>query len=173
MASVAVLQLLDTVQGGVFLAIMSAMDVLQIHNLDLSQFKLEVLDWENQMLVMLVDNNNPDIPSKMYSVLLEPRKEFSYQEINPLQLDKNKLPLIATIRGDSFFPIKKAVEVFQQHGFNIVGYNIELIREHDSLFVLFADKDQSPDTLGSIGKPGFEVEMKAGDISVVRSNFVR
>jgi hypothetical protein len=53
-------------------------------------------------------------------------------------------------------------------------YNIEIVREGAALVVvIFADKDRPPGTRGSTGRPGFEVELGARDLRVLRSNHVR
>ncbi len=68
--------------------------------------------------------------------------------------------------------IKKAIEVFQQKNPNVdsAQYKIEVIKKGESVTVDFLPKDRPA---GSLGGPGFEVEMNEKDLTVLRSNFIR
>lgn len=88
--------------------------------------------------------------------------------------DTAKLETIDTIRGKSYLAVQAAVRELQRKNLDVVGYKIQVLKEGNSVFVIFLDQHQPEGTLGSVGaKPGFEVELDARDLSVRRSNFVR
>ena len=71
--------------------------------------------------------------------------------------------------------IATAADVFKRHyNADLRDYNIEVVRDGNSIVVIFLDKDREPGTRGSTGgRPGFEVELDARDFRVIRSNFLR
>jgi len=84
-----------------------------------------------------------------------------------------RIHMLDRIQGSSFLATQAVVVVFQRHNPDLTQYKIEVVREGDSGVVIFADKNRPEGTRGSVGKPGFEVELNAGDLRVLRSNFVR
>ena len=173
MTNSVVMQLLDTIQGSIFLAILSTMGSFQYHNPDLAQSKIEVIREGNSVIILLADKNDFANTQNILGVRLESKEELNPQDISNLWSHRDKIQLMGRIQGSSFLFIKKAVEVFQQYNPDLTGYNIEVVREGDSIGVIFADKDRPTGTLGSVGKSGFEVELNAQDLTVIRSNFVR
>lgn len=173
MANSKQIQFLDTIHGSSFLAIQSAMEVLRRHNPDLSQFKIEVLYEGNSVVIILADKNEPTSSRGNLGVRLEPREELSAQDLRTLRSNMGQIQLLDRIQGSSFLAIQTAIMIFQLHKPDLSQYNIEVVREGDSVVVIFADKDRPTGTRGSIGKPGFEVELNAQDLRVLQSNFVR
>ena len=84
-----------------------------------------------------------------------------------------RIQMLDRIQGSSFLAIQAAMGIFQQHNPDLAQYKVEVVGEGDSVVVIFADKDRPDGTRGSVGKSGFEVELNAGDLRVLRSNFVR
>lgn len=173
MPSSAQLKFLDTIQGCSFLSIQSAMEVLKHHNPDFERSKIEVIRKGNSAVVILADKNEPANTKKSLGVMLESKAELNAHDLSVLRSDEDQIQLLDKIQGSSFLPIRKAVEIFQRHNPDLTQYNIKVVREGDSLVVLFSDKDRPAGIHGSIGKPGFEVELNARDLTVIRSNFVR
>lgn len=87
---------------------------------------------------------------------------------NPTQIQ-----FLDPLQDSSVRAIQVAKEVFQQHDPDLTQYNIEVVRDGGSVVVIFAYKDRPAGTRGSVGKSGFEVELDARDLRVLRSNFVR
>src|SRR5436189_44491 len=87
--------------------------------------------------------------------------------------NSSPIQVLDTIQGSSFLAIQTVMGIFQKHNPDLTHYKIEVVREGNSEVVIFADKDRPEGTRGSVGKPGFEVELSAGDLRVLRSNFVR
>lgn len=170
-----ILQLLDTIQGSIFLAILSAMEIINCHNPDLAQSKIEVISYEGYMIVVLDSKDDITHLKKSYAVQLESKQELNAHEISILQSRLDHIQLMGQIQGSSFLPIKKAIDIFQQNNLNLklADYNIELVRESNSLSVIFSDRNRPAGTHGSVGKTGFEVEMNVQDLQILRSNYVR
>lgn len=70
--------------------------------------------------------------------------------------------------------VRVATTVFQQQNLDLVHYKSTLVRDGESLVVIFTDKDGRAGGRGNSGtRPGFEVQMDARDLRVIRSNFIR
>jgi len=88
--------------------------------------------------------------------------------------DNAKPEVIDAIRGKSFLAVQAASQELARHNLDIVGYKITLVMKGESVVVIFTDQNAPPGVRGSGGvKPGFEVELNARDLSVIRSYFVR
>jgi len=165
------IQILDTVKGSSFLAIQSTMEIFQRHAPDLGQSIIEVMCDPNSVVVILDSKDVSANTQKSIGVRLESKVELNAHDISIL---RSRMELIDRIHGGSFLPIKKGVEVFsQRYNPDLMVYSIMLVSEKDSVVVIFTDKDRPTGTRGSVGKPGFEVELNAEDLTVRRSNFVR
>jgi hypothetical protein len=177
MANLRKIQLLDAVQGSHFLAIQSTMDIFQRHNPNLAHSKIEMMREGNSVIVILA--NQDDLANtqseKFLGVSLESKEELSSQYLSRLMLHRDQTQFMAQIQGNSFIAIKKAVEVFQRHNPNLMLYHIKVVRENDSVWVIFADKNRPTGILGSLGKPrfGFEVELNFQEMTVIKYYFVR
>lgn len=174
MANSTKIQLLDTIQGSSFLAIQSTMDIFQRHNPELAHSKIEVIHEGNSEVVILTSKADSTNTQKNFGVRLESKEELSTQDLSTLRSDMEQTQLMDQIQGSHFPLIKKATEVFRRHNNpDLMRYNIKVVRDGDSVVVIFADKDRPTGTRGSVGKPGFEVELNPQDMSVIKANFVR
>ena len=173
MANSGPIQLLDSIQGSSFLAIQSVRDMLQRRNPDFSRSKFQVVRRMNAVVVVLDEQDAQGNSRGEFAVDVESRTELSAQEVRILVSNLSQRQLLDHVHGSNFLAIQAAMQVFQQHRPDLAKYRIEVIRDGDDLAVLFADKDRPPGTRGSVGLPGFEVELDARDRTVIRSSFVR
>jgi len=97
-------------------------------------------------------------------VILEP--EIAMPESVHFQLLDPKHP-------SSLNAIRIASEVFREHNPNLNDYNVQIVRDGDSVVVVFVGKRRPPGTRGVGNIPGFEVELDPRDLHVIRSHFVR
>lgn len=73
-----------------------------------------------------------------------------------------------------YYPvIELAVNVARGKGLKIEDYTLRIFREGSSMIVLFSSHEIAAAIKGSVGKPGFEVEIDPNRRVVLRSNFVR
>ena len=149
------------------------MDIFQSHNPELAQSKIEVMREGNSMVVIFTSKNDPTNIQKTFGVRLEPKEELSTQELNILRSHMDQTQFLDEIQGSNFILIQKATEIFRQYNIDLMFYNIEIVHDNDSVIVIFTDKNRSTDTLGSVGKSGFEVKLNSQDLTVIRSHFVR
>jgi hypothetical protein len=85
-----------------------------------------------------------------------------------------QIQVLDTIQGTSFLAIQVAMGVFKVRNPDIRQYKITVVREANSVTVIFMDRNAPPDARGNpSGLPAFEVELDASDFRVLRSNFVR
>jgi hypothetical protein len=85
-----------------------------------------------------------------------------------------KIKELDIIQGSSFLAIQAALAAFQHRNPDLAHYKITVVSERESVVVIFADKDRQTGTRGSSSPwPGFEVEMSAKDLRVLRSSFIR
>jgi len=167
------IQIVDTIQGDSFLDIQSAMEIFQLHNPDLAQSEIKLINDGYSKVIILANKDDPENIKNTLGVRLESKMELSTQDLIALLSHKDQIQLIDEIQGSSYHPINTAVEVFKQYNPDLTYYNIQLVRESDALIVIFADKDRPIGAHGSFGKPGFEVELNALDLRVKGSYFVR
>jgi hypothetical protein len=81
---------------------------------------------------------------------------------------------IAAISSDNFRAIQAAMTAFAENGLSIAGYEINVFEEANRFIVLFKKAGLSAGYRGSPpGFPGFEVELDASNLNIVKSNFVR
>jgi hypothetical protein len=89
-------------------------------------------------------------------------------------LNTAQIEVLDTIQGSSFLAIQVAIGVFKAHNPDLSQYKISVVRQANSVVVIFSDKNAQPGERGSSGgQPGFEVELDANTLRVLRSNFVR
>lgn len=167
MAEPAPIRSLDKVQGTSLLAIRSTLPVFQRHDPNLRASVLEVAEQAGTTVVLLGVANDPGRKYRPLGVWVESKKEMTREEVDSVPAGVDR------INGSSVAPFLKAADVFEKKNLDLADYKAELLEEGDSLVVVFEDKNQRRPVLGSVGKPGFEVEMKARDLSVTRSNFLR
>ncbi len=176
MADKSQLTVLDSIQGSSFLIIRSVMPVFQRRNLDVQLYKIRLVRDEASMVVLFsrIDERNEAIPENL-GILQGADSELNSADLRSYLSKLNQLKTLDLIQGKSFLAIQAADAVFQQrHNADLARYKITLVRERDSVFVTFADKDGKPGARGGAGSlPAFEVELTARDLRVLRSNFVR
>jgi hypothetical protein len=88
----------------------------------------------------------------------------------------DQLVALDRIRGQSFLAIRVGEGLFQAQfaALDLSQYKIEVIRDGEKLELSFIHKDRESGTRGAVpGRPGFEVELIAADLSVVKAHFVR
>jgi hypothetical protein len=173
MATSSPIQVLETIRGSSFLAIQETIAVLQRHNPDLVHSQIEVVQEGNSVVVILSDKDERASMRKNLGVRLESKTELSAQDLSSLGSNSGGVQILDQIQGRHFLAIQAAMGIFQRHNPDLAQYKIEVMREGDSLVVIFADKDQPEGTRGSVGRPGFEVELHVQDLRILRSNFVR
>lgn len=173
MANPRKIQLLDSIQGSSYLAILSALEVIEHYHLNLLQFEFKLVAKDNSITVVLIDKADAKATREGIGINLESRKELSPPELSRLQSDTDSTQIIDQIQGSSFLAIQAATRVFQRYDPDLMDYKIEVVREGNSVVIIFTDKDRLAHTRGSVGKPGFEVELNAQDLQVLRSNFIR
>ena len=109
------IQFLDTIQGSSFLAIQSAMEVLQRHNLDPAKCRIEVVREGNSVVVILANKDEPASPRENLGVRLESKTELSTQDLSVLRSDMGRIQMLDRIQGSSFLAIQAAMGVFQRY----------------------------------------------------------
>lgn len=174
MTSTAPIKLLDTIQGGNFLAIQSAMTVFERQHADLRQYKIEVFREDDSVMVVFTKQNSGASGQSKIGVRSGAATEITAAALQQLLADTARVKLLDTIQGGSFLAIQSAMTAFHRHYPDLAKYKIEVLREGDAVIVIFTDKDAPVGGRGNLGaRPGFEVEMNARDLKVLRSNFVR
>lgn len=167
------IQLLDSIQGSTFLAIQSARDVFQRRHFDFERSMFQVVRRVNSVVVILDEQDAQGNYRERFAVDVDSKTELSAQELRTLVSNLGQHQLLDHVHGSNLLAIQAAMQVFQKYQPDLAKYKIEVIRDGDDLAVLFADKDRPPGTRGSVGQPGFEVELNARDRRVIRSSFVR
>ena len=85
-----------------------------------------------------------------------------------------KVELVDSIEGTSFLAISAALPSFEANQARLADYRIKVVRDGNTLIVVFTDKNDPGAVRGSAGKrPAFEVALDPKDLHVIRSNYVR
>jgi hypothetical protein len=161
-------KVLDSLQGTSYVAIEAALKTLQRHRLDVTRRTIAVVrDGETTVVVLAGMEGRA-------GARVSPEAELSASEMEALAAAGDRATVLDSIEGSSLPAIRTAAEVCQRRVADLSAYRIALMSEGESLVVSFTDKDAAPGGRGSRGsRPGFEVEMRARDLEVRRSNFVR
>lgn len=175
MADATGIKLMDTIQGTSFLAIQSAMPIFQLQNRELARYRVELVREDASELVIFVWKDGRTDTQRDVAVRLGTEVEQRARDVPVHGLDRARLTVLDTIQGSNVLVIQAAMQVFQrQYSADLRQYKIEVVREKDSVVVIFADKDREVGTRGNISKrPGFEIELDPRDLRVLRSNFIR
>lgn len=170
------LTVLDEIQGSSFMVIRSAMAVFQRRNLDVQLYKIGLVRDDESILVLFsrIDERIEAIPRNL-GILEGADSELNSEDLRSYLSKLNQLKMLDVIQGKSYLAIQAADAVFQhRHKADLARYKITLVRERDSVFVTFADKDGKPGARGGSGSlPAFQVELTTRDLKVLGSNFVR
>jgi len=168
------LKVLDTIQGSSFLAIQTAMGVFQRHNLDLKRCKIAVVREESSAVILFTETDGQQGAPKDLAVRQGSDVELSGGELCALRSETGRVKVLDTIQGTSFAPIQAAIAVFRRHNPDLTQYKIAVVREGNSVVIIFTDRDERPGAVGNPGvRLGFEVELNVREMRVVRSNFIR
>ncbi|MEX2188696.1 MAG: hypothetical protein WD875_17945 [Pirellulales bacterium] len=168
-------QLLDTLLGEHYLAIQAAIAVLDRPTLDLSRYAIAVVRQGEDDFVLLFDQSENVAARENLGVKRDGDAPLKASEIAALLANVDETETLDRIRGGSLRPIEKGAATFlTRFDADLAEYRIKLMENDKSLVAIFTDKDRKPGTKGHTPKrPGYEVEMKAKDLTVVRSNFLR
>lgn len=167
------IEVLDTIQGSSYLVIQRALHVLEGQKLDLNQYRITVVRWgESDAVIFTADEMKGDT-IRDHGVRLDTEEILKPEEMNGIKSNLDRVTTVDALRGINHSAIQVAVDVFNQHDLNITRYKIVVVSEGTSKVILFNDKDLQPGSRGGGRVPGFEVELNAHDLSVLRSNFVR
>lgn len=165
------LEILDTMQGSSFLAVQSALPVLSARAVDVAQCRIMVVRDQASAVAVFFDKSGR---SAVMGVRQGQDQILSTGDLTALMTNLDRSKVQDTIQGTSVMPVRTAVAAIERYHADLAHYTIELARERNSLTVTFTDKEQQPDVIGNPGlRPGFEVEMNAADLRVVRSNLIR
>jgi len=168
------IEIIDHISGSHFVAVLSATDIAHQRNWDLNTSTIHVLKEDASLFVAFLANKDSQSSSPDQWVIdLNSRKELTVTAAIPWLAQINGTKDVAELSGSSVAVIETALGIFRSHGLDVGDYQIDVIRQGESFTVIFADKDRPQGTVGSVGKPGFEVELNRKDLSVLRSNFVR
>jgi hypothetical protein len=168
------LKVLDTIQGSSFLVIRAAMVTFKSLNLDLTRYEILLLRDASSAVVVFNDKMGQGDTRRDLGVRQGSDLELSANEVRQLMLNKDQVKVVDTIQGTNYPAIQAAIAVFQRHSPDVTHYTISVIRDRDSLVVTFTDRAVRLSPRGNPGvRPGFEVELNARDLDVVRQNFIR
>lgn len=177
MANANQLQVLDAIRGDNLVAIQSVMGAFQQRNLDIAQSVIDVLRVEGSGIIVVAQRSGAEGTDEGLGVRVETGAELAAQDLHFLRSGAQPAERLDGIHGSNFRAIQAAMDVFPRN-LDVRNYNIEVVREGGlyegaSIVVIFSDKDRPAGTRGSTGRPGFEVELDAHDLRVLRSNYVR
>ena len=174
------IKVLDMLQGGSFLAIQAALAVLEPRKLDLEKYQIVVVleaageRGKETVTVLFIEKKTEAAAPKNYGVRIRPDRELSAGDVNTLVTRLDQLKILDRIQGANYPPVAVAAAVFKPRKPEWTAYKIDVVRDGESVVVIFLDKDRKPGTRGGGGvHPGFEVEMRPADLEVLRSNFVK
>jgi hypothetical protein len=164
----------DTLLGQSVQAIQNAMKVLDRYKLDLNAYRIVVVREPDSVLVIATDNSGPEGGQHDFGVK-QGSREMNVGERTSLISKLDQIQPQEKVEGRNFLAIRNATEVFlRRFNADLSKYKVEVVREPNSLVVMFTGKDVPAGTFGNVvATPGFEVELKPADLTVVRSNFIR
>ncbi len=164
------LRIVDTIQGTGFLSIVQALSILDREDredLELAQHDLRVLSVEQREVVVMLGRESGVVT---WGARLDPApRALSAGELERLALARPR----DSLHGTSYPAVAKAVEAFPRDRADLALYTIQVLAEGEMLTVTFIDKDTPPGTRGSWGQPGFQVTLRASDLSVLHSSYLR
>jgi hypothetical protein len=174
MNSTAAIKTLDTITGDDLAAIQKSLPIARRHRVDIDACKIDVVSSKSYIGVVYECGSGDEVNRKTLGVRLQPESEMPEDEVARALSDPAAFKLRGHLQGASLAPILAGLSVFEKRGFQLSHYQVELLREKNSYLVNFVDKDSKLEGLGNPGtRLGLEVELNAGDLSVIRSNFIR
>lgn len=173
MATSAPLQTLALVSADSFQAIRDALTLVPNSNAALSQLRADVVQAGANRVVLLSPQSAMDGSAAEVGVHVDAKRVLLPSELNLVLQHLAQTQLLGSLLCRHFFAIDQAMRWVQQERDDLSGYKIELVREGPALIVLFSAQQREVGTRGSLGLPGFEVEIEPDTLRVVRANRVR
>jgi hypothetical protein len=170
------IKLLDTIRGANYLTVQAALKVLDRHAPDLSRYTVLVVREAERASVILADNAADPALRKNLGVRQGASEALSARDVGQILASLDRIEVLEKLQGTSLRAIRAAEPTFRQRlpNSDLAEYQIEVVRDGESLVVLFTGKDREPGTRGHIpARPGLEVELDSGDLRVIRSAFIR
>jgi hypothetical protein len=167
------IKVLDTIQGTSFVAIRAALVVLAPHKLDVAKYLIRVVHEGKSVVVLFTEKKPQGGPPKSFGVQLAPDKELNLLETNKIGARLQLLKVVDQIDGSNYLPIPIAFALFEPRKPDLAQYQINVFGRGESVTVAFTDKDRQPGTRGGGARMGFEAEMKAENLKVLRSNLLK
>lgn len=170
------IETLDTILGENYLAIQSTQKVYARHIVDRPTFKLAVATEGEVVTVLVTDADGKVDATKSVGVRVGTETELNASELAAISARFDRIEKVETVRVSSLLAIRVSETSFrkQMPDVNLKQYKIQVVREGTSVIVILTAKDLVPGTRGANQKcPGFEVELKSSDLSVLRANFTR
>ncbi len=173
------LVVLDEIQGSNYAALETAAREYRSRAGRLHLTKIALLRFRDSLLVEFADpaadaGKGNGMPS-LYRVTLA-SADLALLGSKPVESEAEGAEKLDRIGGSPFVAVEKAVAVFSEkkQGLDLANYTIAVVREGDSVVVVFAGTDLLPgDRGGSDAYPGFEVEFDVRTLEVLGSAFVR
>ena len=167
------IKVLETIQGSSFLAFQAALAVLAPHKLDVAKYQILLVREGESDVVVLTEKKPERPPAKTFGVRMAPNVELNLLDTNKLVARLRMLKVVDQIDGSNYLPIPIAYALFEPRKPDLAQYQIKVLGKGESVTVAFTDKDRQPGTRGGGARLGFEAEMKAADLKVLRSNFLK
>jgi hypothetical protein len=172
------IQELDTILGRNLLAIERALEVLKPQRLELPECTFQMAsDGEAvQVLVTAVDRQGKrtDFGAR---VRKKTATEMTGPEVTEAVSKLDPAMVLDRLEGNTLLAIRAAEDTFQSRNpqADLADYRIDVVREGDTLVVIYSDKERKPGARGIFRgqKLGFEVSLRAVDLTVLKSHFVK
>lgn len=167
------LRVADTLQGETYPLLEEALAVLERAGGDARHYAVSLVDDAEPVVVFRARDPHEGVRTPV-AVRRHAGTELPADELRAVlaRADRHKeLPLLD---GANLLAVRAAVVAFRQRLPELDPYRITVLRAADTISVLFTDKTAELRGRGSPGKrPGFEVQLDARDLRVLRSNFMR
>ncbi len=166
-------RVVDAIYGSSFIAVEMMLRAGHCRHLDPNQHAIQVLWDDGSVVVVFAEEDGAGGMRALCGARQGSDNELSATELEALK-SKPEVRVIDAFQGSSLAPIEAAAAVFKRHNPDLNQYKISVVREHESVVVMFTDRSGQTGARGNPGKlPGFEVELRSHDLAVRRSNFIR
>jgi hypothetical protein len=163
----------DTIYGSSFLAIERVLRADYCRHLDPNKYAIQVVWDDGSTVVLFAEEDGTGRLRAIVGARPGSVNELSATELRALE-SKPELRVVDTVQGRSLAPIDAAVAVFRRRNPDLNQYKMSVVRERESVVVVFTDRHGETGARGNPGKlAGFEVELRSQDLAVLRSNFIR
>lgn len=166
---------IDTIQGANYLAILAALAALERPKLDLALQRMVVVRDKKSPVVLFLDQHESVDLRENLGVRHGAAAKLPAAEVADLSSSLDELETLDHLAGRNLPAIRAAVEVFQAKiKVDLADYKIKVLQTDGHRTIVFVDKDLPPGARSyATTRPAYEVELKASDLSIVRSNFIR